>query len=256
MFVTVSGMDDEGCKFLIEELVGEAIVVLCDDISYNPDTGHVKLDFDTSKLPAISLQALGLGNVITIVLELIFEYTHFAAGSAPRCDVSYIKREAPPVEPEPEPDPETVDETAPHLTEPPEKQEEEVYILDDLTAPSENAQSSTDDSEDEDPMRVPKYKRPKPSSVAYQFSNIARKKLADDWPAAKLMVWREAKEWIPQLHQYLSARLITLGNHCVICDDKQPMPGQSLIRLARFAFLSGCLLHICFVHFLGQPSSS
>ena len=63
-------------------------------------------------------------------------------------------------------------------------------------------------------------------TVAYQFANIARQRVADKWPATTNATWKEAKAWFPNLHEFLTTRLMTLGNYCVICDDQQPISGQ------------------------------
>ena len=101
---------------------------------------------------------------------------------------------------------------------------EEIDVKPDLAEPAPNPDSS--DSNDDDPTKVPKYKRPIVATVAYQFANIAKKRLADEWPATRNFTWQQAKQWIPQLHTYLSKRLTTLGNYCVICDNKQPLSGE------------------------------
>ena len=203
--------------------MGEVVDLLGDKICYKPDNGHVELHFDTSRLPVPTLQALGLTDVLTIVLELIFESPYFGAGSAPRSAVRYIKQEVPPVEPDQQPFPEP--DTEQLLTGPLDHDQEAANNIQDSDSSPEPANDIDSDSDD-DPMQITKYKRPTVKFVAYQFANIARKQLDDDWPATRHFMWRQAKEWIPHLHKHLSARLMTLGDHCVICDDKQPLPGE------------------------------
>lgn len=203
--------------------MGEVVGTLGDKVGYKPDNGHVELNFDTSRLPLPTQQALGLIDVLTIVLELIFESSYFGAGSTPRNVVRYIKREVPPVEPDQQSLPDT--EPPNFLIESSQQDQEAMNDIQDNNSSPEPASSADSDSDD-DPMQITKYKRPTVTTVAYQFDNIARKRLADDWPDTRHFTWRQAKEWIPQLYKHLSARLMTLGDHCVICDDKQPLPGE------------------------------
>ena len=215
----MADVDTEGCRFLTEDLMAEVVVMLGDKVQYKFDSGHIELVFDTSKLPLLTRQALGLADVLSTVVELIFESPSFGAGSVPRCDVRYIKRDIPPVEPQSQvtPEPSTAE---PAMFDPDGYQ----HVL---AAPAEPAASpDSSESDDDDPMKIPKYKRPVVATVAYQFANIAKKRLAAEWPATRSFTWQQAKQWIPQLHMYLSKRLTTLGDHCVICDDKQLLSGE------------------------------
>ena len=63
-------------------------------------------------------------------------------------------------------------------------------------------------------------------TVGYQLANIARQKIAQDWPSTSDASWKEAKDWFPNLHKYLTQRMTNLGDYCVICDDLQPISGQ------------------------------
>ena len=208
--------------------MAEAVLILDDQVQYKFENGHVELNFDTSKLPLLTLQALGLADVLTIVLELIFESSRFGAGSAPRCDVHYIKRDVSPVEPQPEAIPQPSIAAQPPISEPGQNQGPLVgpEETDDVQAFPAKPADSLDSDSDDDPMKIPKYKQPVVATVAYQLANIARKRLADEWPSTRDCTWQQAKEWIPQLHTYLSKRLATLGDHCIICDDKQPLAGE------------------------------
>lgn len=227
-----AGVDTEGCRFLTEDLMAEVMVMLGDRVQYKFDSGHIELNFDTSTLPLLTQQALGLADVLSIVVELIFDSSSFGAGSEPRCDVRYIKRDMPPVEPQLQ-----------HTTEP-DSAEPLMYDPDPLgrhqeTVPGPDetdeaalaepaASPNSSESDDDDPMKIKKYKRPVVATVAYQFANIIRKKLADEWPQTRHFTWQQAKQWIPQLHTYLVQRLATLGDHCIICDEKQPLSGEAL----------------------------
>lgn len=213
----------------------EVVIMIGDKVHYKFDNGHVELNFDTSMLPQLTLQALGLADVLTIVLELVLESSSFGAGAVPRSHVHYIKREVPPVEPPPLPEvPETTIAAPAYTVDPPPPPwaQEAVFGLEEDQADSAPAKPKDchDDSEsDDDALDMPKFKRPfrQPvvPTVAYQFANIASKRLAEDWPNTRHFNWQQAKAWIPQLHTYLSNRLATLGDHCVICDDRQPLSG-------------------------------
>ena len=222
-------MDTEGCRFLTEDLMAEVVVMLGDKVQYKFDSGHVDLVFDTSKLPLLTRQALGLADVLSIVVQLIFDSPSFGAGSEPRCDVRYIKHDIPPDEPQspdiPEPSiaqPLMYDPLGHHLEASADPEEADANAA--PAEPAPNLDSS--DSDDDNPMKIPKYKRPVVATVAYQFANIVKNRLADQWPATRDFTWQQAKQWIPQLHMHLSKRLTTLGDHCVICDDKQPLSGE------------------------------
>ena len=217
-------MDTEGCRFLTEDLMAEVVVMFGDKVQYTFDSGHVELVFDTRKMPLLTQQALGLTDVLNIVVELIFDSPSFGAGSAPRSDVCYIKRDIPPIEPQSQdiPEPSIADTFI--FIPPGHQQEEEAEAKPAIAEPAPDLDSS--DSNDDDPMKIPKYKQPIVATVAYQFANIAKQRLANEWPATRNFIWQQAKQWIPQLHIYLSKRLATLGDHCVICDDKQLLSGE------------------------------
>lgn len=225
----MAGVDTEGCRFLTEDLMAEVVVMLGDKVQYKFDSERVDLVFDTSKLPLLTRQALGLANVLSIFVELIFDSPSFGAGSAPRCDVRYIKRNIPPIEPQSQNIPEP-SIAAPAMFDPDGYHQEAVADPEETdvkAAPAEPAASpDSSDSDDDDPMKIPKYKRPVVATVAYQFANITKKRLADEWPATRYFTWQQAKQWIPQLHVHLAKRLTTLGDHCVICDDKQLLSGE------------------------------
>ena len=204
--------------------MAEVVVMLGDKVQYKFDSGHVELVFDTSKMPLLTRQALGLTDVLSIVVELVFDSPSFGAGSAPRSDVRYIKRDIPPIEPQSQdiPEPSIAD---PFIFIPPgHQQKEEAEAKPAIAEPAPDLDSS--DSNDGDPIKIPKYKQPIVATVAYHFANIAKKRLANEWPATRNFTWQQAKQWIPQLHIYLSKRLATLGDHCVICDDKQLLSGE------------------------------
>lgn len=229
-------MDTEGCKFLVEDLMTEVVIVIGDKVHYKFDNGHVELIFDTSMLPPLTLQALGLADVLTIVVELIFESPSFGAGAAPRSRVQYIKREIPTIEPlQLQSVPETTIAAPAYMVDPLDPSWVQVSVepegADEVEpTPPEPADGLDDSESDDDASDMPTSKRPfkQPvvATVAYQFANITRKNLAEDWPETRQYRWQQAKEWIPQLHTYLSRRLATLGDHCVICDDKQPLSGM------------------------------
>lgn len=213
----------------------EVVIMIGDKVHYKFDNGHVELNFDTSMLPLLTLQALGLADVLTIVLELIFESSSFGAGAVPRSHVHYIKREVPPVEPPPLPEVPDTSIAAPAYTVDPLPRswaQEAVLDLEEDqadSAPAEPKDCHDDSESDDDALEMPKFKRPFKQpvvpTVAYQFANIASKRLADDWPNTRHFNWQQAKAWIPQLHTYLSKRLATLGDHCVICDARQLLSG-------------------------------
>ena len=94
--------------------------------------------------------------------------------------------------------------------------------------PAESADSLDCSASHDQLTDAPKCQQPETATVAYQFANIARKKLADDWHTIRHLTWHQAKEYLPQLHLYLSSRLATIGDYCIICDDKQPLSGVAL----------------------------
>lgn len=211
----------------MDELLSEAVEPLGNTINYKPDNLHLELIFDIGTMPVCDRQALGLADIDQIIIELIFYSNRFGAGSTPRSELRYIKSHLPAPEHSAQPF------TEPVTTEPepagaslsPDGDGEQV-------APA-SPHSSDSDSDDE-PAHIPKkYKRPVVTTVAYQFANIAKKKLADDWPETQHATWKQAKGWIAQLHSYRATRLTKLGDYCVICDDLQPVSGrQSLVSLA------------------------
>ena len=76
--------------------------MLGDKLHYEFDSRCVELHFDTSKLPLLTLQALGLTDILTGILELNFESSSFGAGPAPRRNVHYFKHDIAPKQHTPE----------------------------------------------------------------------------------------------------------------------------------------------------------
>ena len=214
------GEDTSGSAFLLTDLISDAVDDLGDHVTYKPDNSHLELWFDTTMMQFPMREALGLADVDNIVLELMFSSSTLGAGSAPRCDLRYIKPQLPNVPPsstslEPE---ET--STAPQDSLPPGEQ----VLSEDSQQPS--VVPAEGDS-DEDSSHVPVYKPPVVNTVAFQFGNIAKTRIAETWAKAGAE-WKQARNWIPQLYKYLASRLTKLGDFCVICDTAQPVSGQQL----------------------------
>ena len=68
-----AGVDTEGCRFLTEDLMAEVVVMLGDKVQYKFDSGHVELVFDIGKMPLLTRQALGLADVLSVVVEVILD---------------------------------------------------------------------------------------------------------------------------------------------------------------------------------------
>ncbi len=207
----------------MDELLSESIEMLGDRINYKPENGHVELNFETSTMPLPVKQALGLADIDKIIIEVIFESRTFGAGMPPRSVLRQIRREPPQAELVAA----AVDAAA---TEPaavpvsPQQEDGEI-------SPAASANSDTES--DEELTHLPKrYKQPVVTAVAYQFANITKKKLADNWPEAKYATWKQARTWIPNLYSYLADRLLKLGDHCIICDDLQLVSGQCSCSIA------------------------
>lgn len=229
MYLSASGANDSGSAFLMDELLSESIEMLGDRINYKPENGHLELNFDTSTMPLPVKQALGLADVDKIIIDVIFESRTFGAGMPPRSVLRQVRHQIPPAELVAA----AVEHTA--ATEPvstpvsPRQEDEEV---------SPAAPDRSDSESDEELTHLPKqYKRPVVTAVAYQFANIAKKKLADDWPEAKHATWKHARSWIPNLYSYLAMRLLKLGDYCIICDDLQLVSGQYFSSIAIWVFL-------------------
>lgn len=221
MYLSASGANDSGSAFLMDELLSESIEMFGDRINYKPENGHLDLNFDTSTMPLPVKQALGLADVDKIIIDVIFESRTFGAGMPPRSVLRQVRHQIPLAELVAA----AVEHTA--ATEPvstpvsPRQEDEEV-------SPAES----------EELTHLPKqYKRPVVTAVAYQFANIAKKKLADDWPEAKHATWKQARGWIPDLYSYLAMRLLKLGDYCIICDDLQLVSGQYFSSIAIWVFL-------------------
>jgi len=221
--LSASGANDFGSAFLMDELLSESIEMLGDRINYKPENGHVELNFETSTMPLPVKQALGLADIDKIIIEVIFESRTFGAGMPPRSVLRQIRREVPLGELVAA----AVDAAA---TEPaavpvsPQQEDGEI-------SPAASANSDTES--DEELTHLPKrYKQPVVTAVAYQFANITKKKLADNWPEAKYATWKQARTWIPNLYSYLADRLLKLGDHCIICDDLQLVSGQCSCSIA------------------------
>ena len=200
----------------------------------------MELNFDTSKLPLLTVQALGLTDILKTVLELDFESSRLGTGPSPRCNVRYIldlslKEDIP----EPQPEDISKPRTAPFMIDPPflidplaQCQDDVLYPeeadnVNPYVPPAESANSPDSLVSHANPTQALTFKQPEIATVAYQFANIAKKKLANEWSATRHFTWHQAKEWLPQLHMYLSTRLATLGDYCIICDDKQALSGES-----------------------------
>ncbi|DBB12092.1 TPA: hypothetical protein ACH3X3_006204 [Trebouxia sp. C0006] len=211
-----TGANDFGSAFLMDELLSESIEMLGDRINYKPENGHVELNFETSTMPLPVKQALDIDKII---IEVIFESRTFGAGMPPRSVLRQIRREVP------------LGELDAAATEPaavpvsPQQEDGEV-------SPAASANSDTES--DKELTHLPKpYKRPVVTAVAYQFANITKKKLADNWPEAKYATWKQARTWIPNLYSYLADRLLKLGDHCIICDDLQLVSGMKPVACSK-----------------------
>lgn len=217
-----TGANESGSAFLMDELLAESIEMLGDRINYKPENGHLELNFDTSTMPLPVKQALGLADVDKIIIEVIFESITFGAGMPPRFVLRQVRRETPLGELVAA----AVDATEPApMPDSPRQEDEEV---------SPAAPDRSDSESDEELTHVPKrYKRPVVTAVAYQFANITKKKLADDWPESKHATWKQARTWIPNLHSYLTKRLLKLGDHCIICDDLQLVSGMKPVACSK-----------------------
>lgn len=231
----------------MDDLLADSIEMLGDKIIYKPDNGHLELNFDTSKIPLPVKQALGLADVDKIVIELMFDSHIFGAGMAPRSELRQIKREVPPAELH---EPHLLQSAATEPAQAPvspgrDAQEQTAEVSEHPEHPTEESEDSAEftdsESDAEEVTHLPKrYKRPVVTGVTYQFANIAKTKLADDWPDTKHATWKQANNWIPQLHRYLATRLTTLGDHCIVCDKLQPMPGQQLLSIPCTLTLQVC----------------
>ena len=169
-------------------------------------------------------QALGIADVEHIIIELTFESSRFGAGMVPHLQLRFVKHEVPTPQKSIEPlidlEPDTVDTESTNAP--------TSLGADDQPSPPPDPLETSDSESEDDPLGSLKFKQQVVNTVAYQFANIAKKKLTDDWPETQNATWKQAREWIPQLHNYLETRLTKLGDYCVICDDVQPVSGADL----------------------------